>query len=405
MLFLDTSALLMYEGFSTESPICFSSYSLRELEDIKFHGKDEKLKAKARSIIRLYIAEPLSFICVNRKEKELEEWRKKFGFLPDNLDSRILLSAYALWREDPTITFLTADALQYSMAHTLGMTATYMENEEKPQEPWKGWRDFYPTEEEMALLYGEPEKNTLGAITNEYCKIWENGELKDILRWSGERYEKLKYKPFKNILGDRIEPRNTEQKIAMDILQNRDTTIKAVYGGFGDGKTFLCFMTALWLLQKGEFEKIVFIRNTYQVKDTIPIAALPGGIYDKFEAFTRQLADHIGEFELEKLIEENRIEVIPLPLLRGRDFKNAILFADEVENCTRQHIQLLIGRIGTGSELWCSGDIKQTDDIKFDRNSGLLAMLNKLKGYPRFSAVKLIKSERSETAAMADILD
>ena len=96
MLFLDTSALLMYEGFSTESPVCFSSYSLRELEDIKFHGKDEKLKAKARSIIRLYIAEPLSFICVNRKEKELEKWRKKFGFLPDNLDSRILLSAQIL---------------------------------------------------------------------------------------------------------------------------------------------------------------------------------------------------------------------------------------------------------------------------------------------------------------------
>lgn len=31
--------------------------------------------------------------------------------------------------------------------------------------------------------------------------------------------------------------------------------------------------------------------------------------------------------------------------------------------------------------------------------------LDKLKGHPRFGYVKLLKTERSETAAMADLLD
>ena len=409
MLFLDTSALLMYEGFSTENPVCFSSYSLRELEDIKFHGKDEKLKAKARSIIRLYIAEPLSFICVNRKEKELEKWRKKFGFLPDNLDSRILLSAYALWREDPTITFLTADALQYSMAHTLGMTTAYMENEEKPQEPWKGWRDFYPTEEEMALLYGEPEKNTLGAITNEYCKIWENGELKDILRWSGERYEKLKYKEMKNSYTQEVlKPRNIEQKMAFDMLQNQNIKVKVLFSSWGSGKTLLALTYALGKVYSGAYRKIVFVRNSIITANSKDTGFLPGSLQEKMSIWNRSIADHVGGDEMmTQLEEQDVIETFPISHMRGRSLGGSaqgdgvICLVDEAENLTPQHITLLMSRIEETSEIIFCGDGKQCD-FASHKMMGMYKMINALAGDPLFGAVELVKSERGPVPRLCD---
>ena len=51
------------------------------------------------------------------------------------------------------------------------------------------------------------------------------------------------------------------------------------------------------------------------------------------------------------------------------------------------------------------GDFKQCDAEVFRQNSGLMVAVDKLKGHPRFGYVKLLKTERSETAAMADLLD
>ena len=72
---------------------------------------------------------------------------------------------------------------------------------------------------------------------------------------------------------------------------------------------------------------------------------------------------------------------------------------------TKQHIQLLLGRVGEGSSLWINGDYKQVDAKVFQENNGLMVAVEKLKGHPRFGYVKLLKTERSETAAMADLLD
>ena len=52
-----------------------------------------------------------------------------------------------------------------------------------------------------------------------------------------------------------------------------------------------------------------------------------------------------------------------------------------------------------------NGDYKQVDGDVFLKNSGLILAVDKLKGHPRFGFVKLLKTERSETAAMADLLD
>jgi predicted ribonuclease YlaK len=61
-------------------------------------------------------------------------------------------------------------------------------------------------------------------------------------------------------------------------------------------------------------------------------------------------ADHTGGIEgIKMLIEQERLEVIPLAFLRGRDIRNSIIYSMESENLTKEHIQLIMGRVGEGS--------------------------------------------------------
>ena len=65
----------------------------------------------------------------------------------------------------------------------------------------------------------------------------------------------------------------------------------------------------------------------------------------------------------------------------------------------------ILGRAAEGSQVWFAGDLKQTDNITFEKNSGLIALIDKLRGHPLFGMVRLVKSERSEIAQLADELD
>ena len=76
-------------------------------------------------------------------------------------------------------------------------------------------------------------------------------------------------------MGD-IKPRNDEQKMLFNLLQNYDIKVKTVLGKFGSGKTYIMLAHAIDMVQRGKFDKIVFVRNNIQVKDTKDIGSLPG---------------------------------------------------------------------------------------------------------------------------------
>lgn len=190
------------------------------------------------------------------------------------------------------------------------------------------------------------------------------------------------------------------------MLYNHDVTVKVLAGKFGTGKDYLMSSAAVDLIEKGKYEKIVWVRNNIEVKNSKPIGHLPGDYKEKLLPFAMPLADHLGGVDsLEIMIGQGRIEIVHLGFIRGRDIKNSIIMCSEAENMTKEHIQLLLGRVGEGSSLWINGDYKQVDGSVFRENNGLMIAVDKLKGHPRFGFVKLLKTERSETAAMADLLD
>ena len=203
-----------------------------------------------------------------------------------------------------------------------------------------------------------------------------------------------------------MKPRNPQQYCAMDLLKRDEVPLKLITGTFGSGKSMMCIIAALDAIQKGKFDKVIFVRNNVQVKDTDALGALPGDLYDKTLPYVMPFADHCGGVEgVQRLIDEGKLEVIPLAFLRGRSIRNSILYSMESENLTKEHIQLIMGRVDEGSQLWLDGDIKQRDKVNFEKSKGLETMIERLKGNKLFGYVHLIKSERSEVARLCDLLD
>lgn len=274
-------------------------------------------------------------------------------------------------------------------------------------EEYLGFKEVTLSDEELALIYQKEPGYNLGCLVNEYLVVHNNaGEIVDSFRWNGEYFVRAPFKQISSRFGGKVKPRNIQQQLAVDMLYNPDITINMIAGRFGSGKTYLMCAAALELLEKGKYDKIVYVRNNVEVKNSKPIGHLPGSYNEKLLPFAMPLADHLGGTGgLEIMLNQGKIEIVHLGFIRGRDIKNSIIMCSEIENMTKEHIQLLIGRVGEGSALWLDGDVKQVDMDVFVQNSGMQIALDKLKGHPRFGYVKLLKTERSETAAMADLLD
>ena len=272
---------------------------------------------------------------------------------------------------------------------------------------YKGYIEVIPNENDHIELYQNPTNNVFDALNNQYILVKDSeGNITDKLKWNGEKYEHISYKTINNEYIGKIKPRNIQQELAFDMLQDKNTTIKIITGKFGSGKSFLMISTALQLIRDGKFDKIIWVRNNQEVKDSKPLGALPGEAYDKLLPYAMIIADHVGGRDgLEYLIKQDKVNIEHLGFIRGRDFKNSIIMCSEAENLTAQHVQLLIGRVGEGSNLWLDGDFKQTDAKVFEENSGLGRAIDRLKGQKLFGYVRLEKTERSETAALADLLD
>lgn len=270
-----------------------------------------------------------------------------------------------------------------------------------------GYKDFVLSDEQMADFYSKGDIDIVGLAPNEYV-LFKNsdGEVVDKYKFQNGKLQKVKYQKVKNEYSGVYSPRNLQQELAFDMLQDSSITVKLLTGTFGTGKSLLLIIHALKLVLEGVFEKIVYVRNNVEVKDTIPIGALPGDLDQKIGWTAGPLMDHSGGMDgLNDLIDRGYVEIAHLGFLRGRDIRNSIILVSEGENLTKEHIQLLLGRVGEGSVLWMDADIKQRDKSNFEKSKGIETMIERLYNHPLFGYIKLEKSERSETAALANLLD
>lgn len=298
---------------------------------------------------------------------------------------------------------------------------------------YTGWKKWSPTSDEWAELYATgtvpislKENEYLivksdGSSTIFYC--YENGQLRKFTGGSikttkddtpvllespkskqddKQQSSAKKYSKGKNIV---ITPRNDEQVCAFDLMKDPSKTVKLLTGTWGTGKTLILVSAALEALKAGRFKKIVWIRNNVDVKDTKDLGALPGEVIDKLLPFLGPFIDHAGENSVRTMLNKGTLVVEPLQSLRGRNFDDTLIMCSEAENLTKEHIQLIIARAAEGSEVWFDADNRQRDKASFERSRGIETLIERFAGQKLFGYVHLVKSERSETAAMADLLN
>lgn len=278
---------------------------------------------------------------------------------------------------------------------------------------YTGWKRWKPTNEELAefLVSGTCP---IQLMENEYLIIddGEGSEMNLIYRMKNGKLDKANRAAIKinDPKDGRVKkvynPRNPEQVCAFDLLHDDSVTVKLLTGGWGCGKSLLLVTAALEAIREKRFEKIVWIRNNVEVKDAPNLGALPGDVMEKLWPYLGPFVDHVGEkTKVERMIKEGQLEIEPLQSLRGRNIENAIIMCSEAENLTKEHLQLIIARAASGTVVLLDGDTRQRDRTAFEKSKGLETMIRKLSGDPLFGHIKLIKSERSPTAALADKMD
>jgi phosphate starvation-inducible protein PhoH and related proteins len=177
-------------------------------------------------------------------------------------------------------------------------------------------------------------------------------------------------------------PRSDNQKQYVSHLQNDDVSIVFGIGPAGCGKTLFACVTAIEGLKRGDYQKIILTRPIVPVEEE-ELGFLPGTLVKKMDPWTRPLMDIFLEFftqhELDFMINSGVIEISPLAYMRGRTFKRCFIIADEMQNSTPNQMLMLTTRIGDGSKMIITGDLKQSDRPS-DKN-GLLDVMNKIRDY------------------------
>jgi len=169
-----------------------------------------------------------------------------------------------------------------------------------------------------------------------------------------------------------------QEKYIIGLLDDQQDIVIA-YGPAGTGKTYLAMQAAIKALRQGQCNRIVLTRPAVAVEEE-KHGFLPGTLEEKMAPWTRPLLDVMREYytpqEIQKMLENETVEISPLAFMRGRTFKDSWIIGDEMQNASPGQMKMLLTRIGEGSKIIITGDIEQTDKRKKD--NGLIDLCERL---------------------------
>jgi len=158
-----------------------------------------------------------------------------------------------------------------------------------------------------------------------------------------------------------------EQKEAKSNILNHPFNF--IVGKAGSGKTLLACQVALDMFFKRAINKIIITRPTVSTEDN---GFLPGSEKEKMEPWIVPIKSNMRKVYnkpliLDKMENDEFIELVSLAHFRGRTFENSVVIIDEFQNLTRSQFRMALGRLGKGSTMIFCGDNQQIDlkDINY----------------------------------------
>ena len=193
----------------------------------------------------------------------------------------------------------------------------------------------------------------------------------------------------------KVKARNPEQERFIEYI-DRAKVIFAI-GPAGTGKTYVSVRKGIESIILGHKKKFKQIRPAVTAGEDI--GHLPGTLDEKMHPYhgpIHEILTEIGQssFDIDKLYDENRIEILSIGYARGYTFNDCYVLVTEAQNMSPEQMKMILTRIGNNCTMVIEGDVSQ-HDLK-GKASGLED------AFPRFEklahrdikTVKLIKIER-----------
>ena len=207
-----------------------------------------------------------------------------------------------------------------------------------------------------------------------------------------------------DVYKNRLRARSENQKKYIDAI--KQNTITFCQGLAGSGKTHIAVGMAIEALLSEQVDKIIITRPVLEAGERI--GYLPGTAEEKLHPYLLPIVDEIlyfismGHYTSLKL--NNKIEVVPLGLMRGRNFHNAFIVADECQNASYDQLKMLLTRVGRNSRMVLTGDIKQSD-LNKNLQGGFSDISRALKGIENIGLSILEASDIVRNPIIAKILE
>ena len=191
-----------------------------------------------------------------------------------------------------------------------------------------------------------------------------------------------------------------EQKNAKKEILNHPFNF--LVGKAGSGKTLLAVQVALDQFFKRQYNKIIITRPTVSTEDN---GFLPGSEKEKLEPWLVPIKSNMRKVynkpdKLEKMEDQEEIELVSLAHFRGRTFDDSIIIIDEFQNLTKSQFSMALGRLGKGSMMIFCGDYQQID-IK-DENYSAIHEVAKIKDSDY--VYKCVLQDNHRHKAIGDVL-
>ena len=310
-----------------------------------------------------------------------------------------------LYKEAET-TFLSLDAMCFIRAYTLGLKADFMTYKNKDQnvEFLKVINvDRAPNEGDNILDFDKEHK------PENYSYIFKYAKDKESLGYINEN--KIKLVNMNDLNRGAVKPLNNEQALAMSGMLDKEKNIVIIEALAGSGKTLLALNCGMRAIDKGHFDRIIYIRNSIESLDKGEEIGFLSGNNEKLEIYNYPLFDTLEMIvrtkklkkketeedlknKIDKLIEKYRIETMWLGGIRGRTITNSYVIIDEIQNFSRKSLQTVLSRMDNKSKVVCIGSNNQIDNNFVNKyTNGLSLLLNVFKENENMSGVNLFATK------------
>jgi phosphate starvation-inducible PhoH-like protein len=197
-----------------------------------------------------------------------------------------------------------------------------------------------------------------------------------------------------------IRPKTANQERAFESYREGRNIVFTGYAGTGKSLLALGFSLDA-VFKKKSHKHIRIIRSTISCRD---FGFLPGDAESKCEPysfiyesiFDKLIYDHptLNGNPYKALIKSDTVSFSPTAFLRGDTFDDEIIVCEEFSNMNFAEISTIMGRIGTNTRIFVTGDYLQTD-LNYNPRD-VTGFHRAVEGFKHMSSIDIIDFEISD---------